>query len=62
MSHQHSILPYSFANALLKCHSIGSELTQFGYETIHLKVEKFGENSNYLSNLWTNISGIKQIV
>jgi hypothetical protein len=33
-----SCLPYLFVNTLLKCHSIGSGLTKFGYEKDKLLV------------------------
>ncbi len=57
-------LPYLFVNTLFKGHSIGSWFIKFFYENDKLFVtmlKNLVKFSNYLSNLWINISGIKQI-
>ncbi len=62
---QHCILPYLFANTLFKRHSICSGFTKSCYENYKLFIWMLKNSvkiNNYLSNLWTNISGIKSIV
>ncbi len=68
MISQHRILPYLFVsivNTLFNGHSIGLGVTKFGCENNKLFIKMLKnlvKFSNYLSNLWMNISGIKRIV